>query len=251
MIIKIHDNKIKMKLPIEPIKSMLNGSVAIPESDMMEYKIQIHNHCMSKYIETICSFMNGTRKGGYLVFGVSDNLQMKGLNKSKNYDNYILKFDNIIHQNIIYGVDINGEMIQLNNANLRIEYYYNHKNDLYIIVDVTNPNNDITYQLRDGSIYYRLNASNYLNKHELLYSQQMVDNKIKLKVKDYQQIIDNNLKVYTIEFEKQKKEKEMLLNKLDEQKQLMKEKEMQYRELVDLHEQKRRLSICELLYMMF
>lgn len=244
-----------MKLSLCEIKDMLNFTQAIPESDILEYKIQIHNHCMGKYIETICAFMNGTKKGGYLIFGVSDQLQIKGLNQKTNYDTYLLRFDNIIHQNLMYGIDSSGNMISMNNTNLKIDYHYNDKKQLFIIVDITNNNVDITYRLRSGNIYYRLNASNYVNRHELLYSQEMVDNKLKLKTKDYQQIIDSNLKLYNYEFEKLKKEttkeKQLLLNELDQKVQIIKQKELEYKELFDQYEKKIKPSICEIISMLF
>lgn len=244
-----------MKLSINQVKEMLNLKMAVPESDVLEYKIQIHNHCMGKYTETICSFMNGTKQGGYLIFGVSDQLDIKGINPNKNYDNYLLKFDNIIHQNLIYGIDSTGNMISMNNTNLKVEYYQNDKKQLFMIVDITNTMLDITYRLRNGNIYYRLNASNYLKKDELMYSQEMVDNKIKLKIKDYQQIIDANLKLYNYEFDKLKKEtmmeKQMLLNELDQQVQIIKQKEIEYKELFDQYEKKSKPSICEIITMLF
>lgn len=245
-----------MKLSITDIKQMINGNNVLPESDTMEYKSQIHNYCMAKYIETICAFMNNDKNGGYLIFGITDNLKLVGLNNKKLYDNMTLKFDNIIHQAIIYGKDSDDNIVPITPHNIRVEFVNNQANQLFMIIDVINTNENVVYQLKDGRIFYRLNASNYINKTEILYTQQMIDNKIATVKQDYQNIIDTNLKMYKNELTKKQKEKNeekiSLINNLIEKEKIIIKKENENKELLDtiLKQEKiiLRQSLCEYLF---
>ncbi len=242
----------RMKVSIDEIKQMLNGKTAFAESETMEYKSQIHNYGMSKYIETICAFMNNEKKGGYLIFGITDNLKLVGLNQQKLYDTMTLKFDNIIHQSTIYGKDLNDKIVPVTPHNIRIEYVHNHENKLFMIVDVTINTENVVYRLTDGRIIYRLNASNYVNKKKMLYTQQMIDQQISNVKQDYQDIIDINLKMYKSELTKKEKENKMLLNKIDEKEKIILKKENENKELLDTVLKQENLilkqSLCEYLF---
>lgn len=243
-----------MKVSIDEIKQMLNGKTAFAESETMEYKSQIHTHHgnMLKYIETICAFMNNEKKGGYLIFGITDNLKLVGLNQQKLYDTMTLKFDNIIHQATIYGKDLNDKIVPVTPHNIRIEYVHNHENKLFMIVDVTKNTENVVYQLTDGRIFYRLNASNYVNKKKMLYTQQMIDQQISNVKQDYQDIIDTNLKLYKSELTKKEKENTMLLHKIDEKEKIILKKENENKELLDTVLKQENLilkqSLCEYLF---
>jgi hypothetical protein len=243
-----------MKVSIDEIKQMLDGKLAFSESETMEYKSQIHTHnCnMTKYIETICAFMNNEKKGGYLIFGITDNLKLVGLNQQKLYDIITLKFDNIIHQSSIYGKDLNDEIVPITPKNIRIDYVHNHHNKLFMIVDVTNDTENVVYQLKDGRIVYRLNASNYVNKKEIIYTQQMVDQKIATVKQDYQDIIDTNLKLYKSELTKKEKENTILLCKIDEKEKMIIKKDKENKELLDTILKQENLiikqSLCEYIF---
>lgn len=245
-----------MKLSISDVKQMLDGKLAIPESDTMEYKSQIHNYCMSKYIETICAFMNNNKQGGYLIFGITDNLKLAGLNPQKLYDTITLNFDNIIHQSSIYGKDENENIVPITPHNIRVEFVTNQQNKLFMIVDVTMITENVVYQLKDGRIFYRLNASNYVNKKEIVYTQQILDQKITTVKQDYQRIIDTNLKMYKSELTKKEKEmnaeKKALLLELNEKEKMILKKENENKELLDTVLKQENLilkqSLCEYLF---
>lgn len=248
-----------MKPSFTEIQCMLDHTSALPESDVLEYKEQLHNYCFHKYLETICAFMNGNGHGGYLIFGIKDNLTMPGLNTNKSYDNMILKFDSIIHQQLIYGIDEDDNNIAIKNSNINIQFVTNKQTKMFLVIEITNMNQRILYQLRDGSIFYRLSASNYFNRKEILYTQQMVNDKIMMTKKDYQGIIDLNMKTYTIELNKKEQqniiEKQELLQQIVEQKQLLLKKENENKELLERVIKQEVMiikpSICQLIYMWF
>lgn len=203
-----------MKPSLSEIIEMLDEPTSLPESDVLEYKSQIHSNAFTKYIETICSFMN--TGGGYIIYGVTDNLMNVGLNQGKLYDKIILQFDGIIHQHLIYGMDEHGMNIPILKHNLKVHSIHNKHHKHFIIVDITTFE-PVVYRLRDGSIYYRLNASNYVNKTEILFTEQTVNEKMNLIKRDYQMIIDKNLKTYKIEMDKKEKELDELRNKIIKQ----------------------------------
>ncbi len=192
-----------MKLSICEIKSMLNNTLVFPESNVIEYKVNIHSNMMDKYIETICAFLNSN--GGTIIFGVDDSLKPIGL-KHKTFDKLLLQFDNIIHQNLIYGLDSNDNQHQINKNNIDVHIIKNNLNQVFIVVDVNIIKLDITYRLKNGNVFYRLHASNYLNKIEQVYTEQMLNNKLNILKRDYQKIIQDNLKKYNKELDAKQRE---------------------------------------------
>lgn len=193
-----------MKLSMDDIICMLNKPIVFPESEVLEYKSNIHD-MNKKYNETICSFLNG--KGGNLIFGISDDLIPIGLKQNtwKSYDKLLLQFDNIIHQQLLLGFDNEQKYYPITKENINVHTIKNIHQQLFIVVDIHNTPN-VIYQLKDGSIYYRLHASNYLNKTEIIYTEETFNHKINLIKKDYQYIIDHNLKLYNFELDKKNKE---------------------------------------------
>jgi predicted HTH transcriptional regulator len=65
------------------------------ENDIFEFKESVVAKSFTKYLETICGFLN--TKGGYLIFGIKDNLDLVGLKlPNDSIDQFILRIDNII-----------------------------------------------------------------------------------------------------------------------------------------------------------
>jgi predicted HTH transcriptional regulator len=238
-----------MKPSFNDVKQMLNNPASLPESNVLEYKMNYTLASFDKYLQTICSFMNSN--GGYIIFGVKDNLLNVGLNKQHNPDTIILKFDEIIHTSLIYGNSTESTssattsvLVRISQDNIRVHTVHNKQNKMFIVVNVsgsqekTERKNEskIIYQLRDGRIYYRLNSSNYLNKTFTIYSEQNIQ---QLK-KEYEQIISNNLLTFQKEFEtielevfNIEKELESVKQDLIERDQIIKNKDFQMEELLD------------------
>ena len=88
------------------------------ESDKYEFKQSINVKIFSKYVETICGFAN--TNGGYLIFGIGDNLDVIGLKiKQKELDSFILRIDSILNSNQIIGINMeSGNFVKLNSSNI-------------------------------------------------------------------------------------------------------------------------------------
>lgn len=140
------------------------------ESDTFEFKESIIEKLFGKYLETICGFLN--TKGGYLIFGIKDTLDLQGLKiKQKELDYFILRIDSIINSNQIIGINIiTNEFIKLKPSNLKISQITNSSSNKFLSIKVF-PDPDIKYQLANGIIYYRLGASNYFEKTEKIFKQ--------------------------------------------------------------------------------
>jgi len=138
------------------------------ECNDFEFKQSIIPDNFNKYLETICGFLN--TNGGYLIFGIKNNLQMTGITlDTPKLDKFILRFDSIISQKIIIGIDKNKNTHFLTPINLKTNLIFK-QNKKFLLISIK-PDNNITYQFRNtGIIYYRLGASNYSEKNEKFYS---------------------------------------------------------------------------------
>ena len=150
-----------------------------PEGTHIEFKQSFCN--LNKLNKTICSFLNSN--GGYLISGVEDETcRIVGVRASiKDIDNYILSVDNIFHQKIIltndgYTIDpgcIKVKHLKLENNidnidnidNKELQDGYNR----YIIIVKIIPTEGKKYKLKDGSIFYRVNASNFKVSSEKMF----------------------------------------------------------------------------------
>ena len=149
------------------------------------------NFCEDKLESTICAFLNNGYGYGYIICGIDDNGVILGVERTRaEIDKYILKIDEIFHHNKI--VTSNYEKIKPNNIKVRIINCYNDK-PLIIIIVKSDP--DTNYQLLNGDIYYRVNASNYKIKNMRLFTELDVKNKIRQARHDtiieFQKIINN------------------------------------------------------------
>jgi hypothetical protein len=159
------------------------------ESDKFEFKESIGPKSFDKYIQTICGFLN--TGGGNLIFGIKDNLNLLGLNstKQKELDNFILRFDSIINEKQIIGLKclnnysndtidnedktdkLNTEQVVcLSSSNIKINQVKSNSGKIFLWIEVI-PEHDVKYQLANGMVYHRLGASNYFEKTERIYKQ--------------------------------------------------------------------------------
>jgi hypothetical protein len=172
------------------------------EGPTYEYKVAFNSIAMSKYIETICAFLN--TGGGFLIFGVSDDLKLVGLpvkmiktfrlasagglqllNSSegsidlKDIDRDILLLDSIVGQRKIFAIDKAGNNLSLNTKCIVSTPYINKNNKVFIVVTVNPiPDMDYIYVLPGGEQYQRSSASNYYYKHPVLLNEHEVHHKI-------------------------------------------------------------------------
>lgn len=148
------------------IEQQLNNLV-FPEHEglIFEFKKSFEIKHTNKIYETICAFLN--TEGGHIIFGIEDeNRQIIGLNKSsKEFDLFKLKIDQIYSRPEI--------LTQSNNVLqpctiLCKSYTNSHGKELmYIAVK----KNSEQCMLINGITVYRANASNYIAKHEKMYTE--------------------------------------------------------------------------------
>ena len=119
-----------------------------------------------KLLPVICAFLNG--RGGWLIIGIRDiDRCISGIPdciKDKGIDSFIVRCDNIIHQNLIIRED--GHPISHKCIHARSVF-----NSLRRIIIVSvEPDPDTAYCCNDGSRYIRLSASNYRMSTERYYT---------------------------------------------------------------------------------
>jgi predicted HTH transcriptional regulator len=133
------------------------------ESRSLEFK-QSTDVPFTKILPTICAFLNGG--GGNIVFGVRDNQEIVGIKTNdKRFDTFLLLFDNILHSNLIAATD--GEPLHPDAIRTRCVPCWN---ELYLLIVTITPKPKV-YQIKDGSIYHRLNASNMRISGACLYNE--------------------------------------------------------------------------------
>ncbi len=127
----------------------------IPECTHLEFKRGFNSCPQDKIIATLCALLNSG--GGYLVVGVEDGTRtIVGFTADKIMDFFLLAIDNIYHIGLIK--NMNGLPLSVNTIKTSIVPAYNDKN-VYVITTV--PEDGAKYCLKDGSVWYRLAASNY------------------------------------------------------------------------------------------
>lgn len=188
------------------------------ESDKFEFKLSINDKFFNKYIETICSFLN--TNGGYLIFGIKDNLDIVGLKpKQKELDNFILRFDSILGSGQIIGIDsVSGDFVKLKSSNIKPKQIVNKDKKKFLAIEVI-PEPSIKYQLANGVIFYRLGASNYFEKKERIFRQSDFESACKNIQTKANEENKSNIEI----FQKTINEKNKEINELN--KKLLKEQE--------------------------
>jgi hypothetical protein len=142
------------------------------EDNSIELK---RNFCEDKLESTICSLLNNEYGYGYIICGINDEGVILGVERTrKEIDTYILKIDEIFHHSKI--VTSKYEHLKPHNIKVRIINCYLDKP---LIIITIKADENTQYQLLNGEIYYRLNASNYKIKNIKLFTEIDVKNKIK------------------------------------------------------------------------
>jgi predicted HTH transcriptional regulator len=126
-----------------------------PESSWMELKNAYTSCHFEKILQTICAFLNTT--GGYMVFGVSDDRGITGV-QLKGYDSFALKIDDIYHRGLITHDD--GKHIEPHAVTVSLVKTGLDKH-ICVVRVVTDLSAKMYSIAKDNTVWYRLNASNY------------------------------------------------------------------------------------------
>jgi hypothetical protein len=135
-----------------------------------------------KLLPVVCAFLNGG--GGWIIIGIRDiDRAICGIPdciKDKVVDSFIVRCDNILHQNLIIRED--GQPMAHTCIHARVVFNANRR----IIVVRVEPEPDTTYSCYDGARYIRLSASNYRMSTDRYYTQNdmnLMIEKISKKIK--------------------------------------------------------------------
>lgn len=204
------------------------------ESDKFEFKKSISTKSFDKYIQTICGFLN--TGGGNLVFGIKDNLNLLGLNstKQKELDNFILRLDSIINEKQIVGLKclnkysndtidnedkidkLNAEQVVcLSSSNIKVNQVKSNSKKIFLWIEVI-PEPDVKYQLANGMIYHRLGASNYFEKTERIYKQNDFESACKQIQKNAELENKSNIQLFQQTLKEKNKHIELLNKKIQQ-----------------------------------
>lgn len=127
----------------------------IPEGTNLEFKLSFNSSMSDKIIATLCGILNSG--GGYLVIGVEDETRrIVGIKTDKTMDNFLLMLDSIYHHHHLKKLD--GTPVPLGTIRSGTVQAANDK-DLLVVTITAEPNEK--YTVKDGSIWYRLAASNF------------------------------------------------------------------------------------------
>jgi predicted HTH transcriptional regulator len=106
-----------------------------PESFHFEYKKSISKENVNKTIETICAMLN--RFGGYIIFGIKDDLNLIGLNNDfKEIDMFINQIDGIYHNSKILGVLHDDILESVVPNSITTNIYLNKSNSFYCFINI-------------------------------------------------------------------------------------------------------------------
>ena len=127
----------------------------LPESTSLEFKASFLSCTNEKMIATLCGLLNSG--GGHLVIGVADDTrEIIGVKTDKVMDKFLLMIDNIYHLHHLKKVD--GTTVPLGTIKTETITAANNKK---VVVVSANPEPGEKYTVKDGTIWYRLAASNY------------------------------------------------------------------------------------------
>jgi predicted HTH transcriptional regulator len=127
----------------------------LPEGSQLEFKQSFRSSMSDKIIATICAILN--TGGGYLVIGVQDTDRVIiGIKTDKDMDCFLLMLDSIYHHSHILKKD--GSPVNVGAITSRVVRTTNNK-DLLVVTINAEPGEK--YSLKDGTVWYRLSASNF------------------------------------------------------------------------------------------
>ena len=141
------------------------------ESNKLEFKSNLAPG--DKLLPTFCAFMNSG--GGHVICGIDDNTHaIKGIDKStKEIDEFLLNIDTIYHVRKI----VTNTFAQLTFTNIQTTLI-KQKNGKPVIIISINPCPNTQYQISDGNIYYRVNASNWRINSTPMYTEFEMQSKV-------------------------------------------------------------------------
>lgn len=156
----------------------------LPEGTNLEFKIGFNSSMADKIIATLCGILNSG--GGYLVIGVEDETRkIVGIKPNKNMDNFLLMLDAIYHHSHIKKID--GSPITIGTITSKIIDCAENKQVLVVIADAE-PKEQ--YTIKDGTIWYRLSASNFKQTTlQTIYTEKEVDTILKQKLSSQANIL--------------------------------------------------------------
>jgi predicted HTH transcriptional regulator len=127
----------------------------LPEGTNLEFKQGFNSSMAEKIYATICGILNSG--GGYLVIGVEDATRLiRGIRTDKTMDHFLITLDNIYHHGHIRTSD--GKTIPLGTVSSGIVQAAEGKE--LLVVTITAAEGE-KYTVKDGSVWYRLSASNF------------------------------------------------------------------------------------------
>ena len=143
------------------------------ENEQYEYKYNINSSPKDKICQTIVAMANCI--GGYIYFGISDNRIIYGINKSCDWDKYMLEIAN----NLKYHSKPTIPIIKSNHINLNKDY------KLFYIEVLYSKENDFRYKDKK---YLRCLSSNQFIEYDYTYKQLINDNKnLNNKIKELEE----------------------------------------------------------------
>lgn len=177
-----------MYLPPLPTDDEFRTLSHFPHNEGRHFEFKASIQCpKGKVLPTVCGFLNVG--GGYMIFGVNDDRRIIGFTAtSKELDRFLLFIDNMVRNSHI--VKDNNETLKPSQISTRLIDLDNGRSVLIIIVDADGEHN---YQLKDGVVYHRLNASNFrvTTSRYLCETQvaQMVHDSKKMVKNEYESLI--------------------------------------------------------------
>jgi hypothetical protein len=189
-----------------------------PECHILEFKRSFRDEQKRRYIETGCAFLNSD-VGGHIVFGVVDHDRtIIGCRMNvKDIDDFNIFADHI-HNQILY---TDGNIISPKCIQTRIEKITKNR---YVCIVSFFPEKNKIYQLTDGSIYRRINASNrrftgtkLYHQHEVKILVQKMENEKQKAVEKHERDCRIQIQEYINELEEERENKKVEIQQKEKQ----------------------------------
>lgn len=184
----------------------------LPEGTNLEFKIGFNSSMAEKIIATLCGLLNSG--GGYLVIGVEDSTRLiVGIRTDKSMDNFLLMLDSIYHHHHLKKVD--GTPVPLGTIRSGVVQAANNKE---LLVVTATPEPGEKYTVKDGSIWYRLAASNFKQTTlPTIYTEKEVDVIISKRIADHTSLLQKKFEVEKKQmFQKSQSDRDKLKQKFME-----------------------------------
>lgn len=158
----------------------------LPEGTNLEFKIGFNSSMAEKIYATICGILNSG--GGYLVIGVEDETRrIVGIKTDKSMDYFLLSLDNIYHHGNIRLQD--GNPLPVGTIRSGTVAAADGKE---VLVVTCTPRDGDKYTIRDGSVYYRLAASNFKQTAmTTVYSQTEMDTILRQQLEKQKKLLQS------------------------------------------------------------